>query len=86
MHVKWPPGGLQGLSGFARWMGDGEHGKSQVQDLPDQAVALRHDGYVIQWMRSSIPTNSLATVYALLAECADDKALGPDVDIDDRCL
>ena len=35
------------------------------------------DGYVIQWMRSSIPTNSLASVYALLAECADDKVLGP---------
>jgi radical SAM superfamily enzyme YgiQ (UPF0313 family) len=39
------------------------------------------DGYVIQWMRSSIPTNSLASVYALLAECADNKVLGPDVEI-----
>src|SRR5687768_7087601 len=40
------------------------------------------DGYVIQWFRSSIPTNSMATVYALLAECADNKVLGPDVDIE----
>ena len=39
------------------------------------------DGYVIQWRRSSIPTNSLASVYALLAECVENKALGPDVDI-----
>jgi hypothetical protein len=39
------------------------------------------DGYVIQWRRSSIPTNSLASVYALLAECANGKVLGPDVDI-----
>ena len=28
------------------------------------------DGYVIQWWRSTIPSNSLASVYGLLAECA----------------
>jgi hypothetical protein len=39
------------------------------------------DGYVIQWMRSTIPSNSLASVYGLLSDCARDKALGPDVDI-----
>src|SRR6187401_697381 len=44
------------------------------------------DGYVIQWYRSSIPSNSLASVYGLLAECAAAKALGPDVDIEiDAC-
>ena len=37
-------------------------------------------------MRSSIPSNSLASVYGLLAECADNKVLGPDVDIEiDAC-
>jgi radical SAM superfamily enzyme YgiQ (UPF0313 family) len=40
------------------------------------------DGYVIQWLRSMIPSNSLASVYGLLAECADAKVLGPDVDIE----
>jgi radical SAM superfamily enzyme YgiQ (UPF0313 family) len=40
------------------------------------------DGYVIQWVRSGIPTNSMATVYALLADCAENKVLGPDVDIE----
>ncbi len=40
------------------------------------------DGYVIQWLRSIIPSNSLASVYGLLAECADAKVLGPDVDIE----
>ena len=40
------------------------------------------DGYVIQWWRSTIPSNSLASVYGLLAECAQAKTLGPDVDID----
>jgi hypothetical protein len=39
------------------------------------------DGYVIQWHRSTIPSNSLASVYGLLADCAEDKVLGPDVDI-----
>ena len=40
------------------------------------------DGYVIQWWRSTIPSNSLASVYGLLKECAEDFALGPDTDID----
>jgi radical SAM superfamily enzyme YgiQ (UPF0313 family) len=39
------------------------------------------DGYVIQWYRSPIPSNSLASVYGLIAECADRKVLGEDVDI-----
>jgi hypothetical protein len=40
------------------------------------------DGYVIQWWRSSIPSNSLASVYGLVEECARDRSLGPDVDIE----
>lgn len=39
------------------------------------------DGYVIQWWRSTIPSNSLASVYGLLRECADDHTLGPDVEV-----
>ena len=40
------------------------------------------DGYVIQWRRSTIPSNSLASVYGLLAECAEQLVLGPDVEIE----
>jgi radical SAM superfamily enzyme YgiQ (UPF0313 family) len=40
------------------------------------------DGYVIQWWLSTIPSNSLASVYGLLAECAKNEALGPDVAIE----
>jgi radical SAM superfamily enzyme YgiQ (UPF0313 family) len=40
------------------------------------------DGYVIQWHRSTIPSNSLASAYGLLSECAQAHALGTDVDID----
>src|SRR5664279_1425399 len=40
------------------------------------------DGYVIQWARSSIPSNSLASVYALAANAAQRQVLGPDIAID----
>ena len=39
-------------------------------------------GYVIQWWRSTIPSNSLASLYGLIEECAAMRALGPDVDIE----
>ena len=41
-----------------------------------------NDGYIIQWRRSIIPSNSLASVYGLFKECADAKVLGPEVDIE----
>jgi hypothetical protein len=40
------------------------------------------DGYVIQWWRSYIPSNSLASVYGLVTECARERVLGPDVTIE----
>ena len=40
------------------------------------------DGYVIQWRRSTLPSNSLASVYGLMEECARQRVLGPDVDIE----
>ncbi|HYJ90452.1 MAG TPA: B12-binding domain-containing radical SAM protein [Pyrinomonadaceae bacterium] len=40
------------------------------------------DGYVIQWFRSAIPSNSLACLYGLAKECAAKKALGDDVDLE----
>src|SRR6476619_315597 len=40
------------------------------------------NGYVIQWWRTAIPSNSLASVYGLLSECVEEKVLGPDVEID----
>jgi radical SAM superfamily enzyme YgiQ (UPF0313 family) len=39
------------------------------------------DGYVIQWYRSAIPSNSLAALYGLSLECANDCVLGEDVDL-----
>src|SRR5215470_10139611 len=40
------------------------------------------DGYVIQWYRSAIPSNSLAALYGLAEECATQQVLGADIDID----
>ena len=40
------------------------------------------DGYVIQWFRSAIPANSLACLYGLAKECAAEKILGDDVEIE----
>ncbi|MCP5071835.1 MAG: radical SAM protein [Rhodobacteraceae bacterium] len=39
------------------------------------------DGYVIQWVRSNIPSNSLAVLNGIAKECIEDQALGGDVEI-----
>ena len=40
------------------------------------------DGYVIQWWRSNIPSNSLAAVNGIASLCAEERVLGQDVDIE----
>lgn len=40
------------------------------------------DGYVIQWVRSAIPSNTLATLNGLAVECAERNVLGNDVKIE----
>ena len=39
------------------------------------------DGYVIQWRRSSIPSNTLASLYGLAADAASRRVLGDNVEI-----
>ncbi|RMH37767.1 MAG: radical SAM protein [Nitrospirae bacterium] len=39
------------------------------------------DGYVIQWVRSSIPSNTLAVLYGLALDCAQRQVLGKNVEI-----
>jgi radical SAM superfamily enzyme YgiQ (UPF0313 family) len=38
-------------------------------------------GYVIQWLRSSIPANTLATLNGLALDCVERKVLGAEVEI-----
>jgi hypothetical protein len=40
------------------------------------------DGYVIRWWRAMIPSNSLAAIYGIAADCVERQVLGPDVGID----
>src|SRR2546423_12726456 len=40
------------------------------------------DGYVIQWFRSAIPSNSLAALYGLARDCAERNVLGDDITLD----
>ncbi len=40
------------------------------------------DGYVIRWWRALIPSNTLAAIYGIAADCAKRQVLGPDVEID----
>src|SRR3954462_11018994 len=40
------------------------------------------EGYVIQWVRSPIPANSLACLYGLARDCRERAVLGSDVDLD----
>jgi hypothetical protein len=52
---------------------------------PSELIKPSHyddDGYVIRWWRAMIPSNSLAAVYGIAADCAERQVLGPDVAID----
>jgi len=40
------------------------------------------DGYVIQWWKAWIPSNSMACLYAIAQDCAARQVLGQDVSID----
>jgi hypothetical protein len=39
------------------------------------------EGYVIQWVRSSIPSNTMAAIYGLALDCAERQVLGSDVQV-----
>src|SRR4029453_10541428 len=41
-----------------------------------------NDGYVVQWLRSTMPSNSLAAVYSLALGAAERQLLGPHLPID----
>jgi hypothetical protein len=40
------------------------------------------EGYVVRWWRAMIPSNSLAAVYGIAADCAARRVLGPDVEVE----
>ena len=56
--------------------------KRQFQLLLIKPSHYDDDGYVIRWWRTMIPSNSLAAIYGIAADCAERQVLGPDVAID----
>jgi len=40
------------------------------------------DGYVIQWVKTGIPSNTMAALYGIAQDCIERRALGDNVDID----
>ena len=40
------------------------------------------DGYVIQWVRSEIPSNTMAAINGIALDCIERRVLGDDVDIE----
>src|SRR5436853_4500130 len=40
------------------------------------------DGYLIQWLRSTIPSNTLAVMNGLALDCKGRRVLGEDVEIE----
>src|SRR5271169_1779121 len=56
--------------------------KSHFQLILIKPSHYDDEGYVIRWWRSIIPSNSLAAVYSIAADCAERQVLGSDVDID----
>ena len=40
------------------------------------------DGYVIQWLRSAIPSNSLASLYGVARDCAERGVLEPEFELE----
>jgi radical SAM superfamily enzyme YgiQ (UPF0313 family) len=63
-------------------------GIQQVFSVPKFSLVLvkpshyDDDGYVIQWFRSAIPSNSLAALYGLALDCRARNVLGDDVDLE----
>ncbi|WP_244499572.1 radical SAM protein [Rhizobium sp. AC44/96] len=63
------------------------HDSSENAERKFQLILIKpshydDDGYVIRWWRAMIPSNSLAALYGIAADCAERKVLGPNVTID----
>ena len=63
-------------------MSDGDRAQRRFQLILIKPSHYDDDGYVIQWFRSIMPSNSLAAIYGLAMDAADRRVLGLDVSID----
>ena len=58
-------------------MASGANGRKTFRLVLIKPSHYDDDGYVIQWLRSPIPSNSLACLYGLARDCAARDVLGP---------
>ena len=66
----------------ARRMSNGVRGQRRFQLILIKPSHYDDHGYVIQWFRSIMPSNSLAALYGLAIDAAERHVLGPDVSIE----
>ncbi len=66
----------------ARSMSNGVRAQRRFQLILIKPSHYDDDGYVIQWFRSIMPSNSLAALYGLAIDAAERHVLGPDVSIE----
>lgn len=64
---------------------------SEATDRRFQLVLIKpshydDDGYVIRWWRAMIPSNSLAALFGIAADCSDRQVLGPGTTIDIKVI
>jgi radical SAM superfamily enzyme YgiQ (UPF0313 family) len=60
----------------------GKRGRHRFCLIMVKASHYDDDGYVVQWLRSAVPSNSLAALFGLASDCASRRVLGNDVDIE----
>src|SRR5215210_1818450 len=63
-------------------MASGANGRKTFRLILIKPSHYDDDGYVIQWLRSPIPANSLACLYGLALDSGARQCLGPNVDLD----
>src|SRR5438034_3749766 len=68
--------------GFIDVMGESARPKRRFQLVLIKPSHYDDDGYVIQWMRAFVPSNTLAVLYSLARDSAQRGVLGPDTAID----
>src|SRR3982750_3948528 len=79
--VKSPSGGRRARKRIG-WRKSAMGGAKQTFQLVlIKPTHYDDDGYPITWLRSHIPSNTLAALYGLAEDCRKRAVLGPDVDI-----
>src|SRR3981189_1383464 len=81
MPVTCPPSGQQAEFGGEHPRMGGAVKRTTFQLVLIQPTHYDDDGYPITWLRSHIPSNTLAALYGLGEDCRSRQVLGANVDI-----